>query len=992
MKLTTFRFMRGFAVMLLFLGLTGVALAQSTISGTVTDAESGEPLIGASILVLGTSTGTVTDFDGNYTLNVPANSEALVFSYTGYSAQTVTIDGRTTIDVMLESGETLEEVVVVGYGTVKKEDATGAVVALDSEDFQAGVISSPEQLLQGRAAGVQITQSSGEPGGGISVRIRGTASVRGGNGPLYVVDGVPLDNGNTVGGSGNTGLGNSSARNPLNFINPNDIESINVLKDASAAAIYGARGANGVVIIKTKSGGDGASPVQFNVSTAFSSVANRFDLLSADQFVAEAAEVGANDVDRGGNVDWQDEIFRNAMTTEYGLAFGGGNDKSNYRLSFGYLDQEGVVVKSGLERLNGRISANTTTLNDRLDISVSLTASKIDDQFAPIVDDAGFEGDLLGAALQANPTQPIRNADGTFFQAQDFRNPVAISEYIDDFAETTRLLANVSATLHLSDALNYKITYGYDDATGTRRTDRNVRLQIGNRLDQTGFFPGLGAISTGTNRNQLIEHTLNLDTEVGGNQLQALVGFSYQEFNSEGSFASATNIINPDIRPSDALQNVNLNAFPRSFNASSFINQEELQSYFGRINYNINDRFLLTGTLRIDGSTRFGENNKYGTFPSFSAAWRLSEEDWFPDAFETFKLRAGWGITGNQEFPSNNLSTGAITVNNQGGQQLANLPNPELKWEETTQLNIGVDFGFNNGRITGSLDYFNKRTDDLLFPAITPAPVPPGAGTRFENLENPVFNRGVELTLSGVIIDNASTSWTSTLTGAYLDNEFDPDFGGLLITGAINGQGLSGAFVQAIAGGQPLNSYYIREFAGYDAEGNGIYPNGDDLAFIGEDPLPDVNLGWLNQFTFGDFDFSFFLQGVFGFSIYNNTANAIFLRPNLRNARNITVDAANSGEGANNFGEASSRFLEKGDFVRLQNASIGYNFDTSGWGGISSLRVFVNGQNLLLFTEYSGLDPEVDTNKQINGVPSVGIDYTAYPRARTIQIGLNASF
>ncbi|MEM8585283.1 MAG: SusC/RagA family TonB-linked outer membrane protein [Bacteroidota bacterium] len=985
MKLNTFSIRRLGVLILLCLGLTSVAIAQSSITGTVTDAESGDPLIGASILVLGTSTGTVTDFDGNYTLNVPANAEALIFSYTGYSAQTIELSGQSRVDVSLAAGATLQDVVVVGYGTIRKEDATGAVVALGEDDFQQGVIASPQQLLQGRAAGVQITQSSGEPGGGINVRIRGTASVRGGNGPLYVVDGIPLDNAGAIGSFDNPGLGNVAARNPLTFINPADIESISVLKDASAAAIYGSRGANGVIIVKTKSG-SGDTPLRFNMATAISSITRKWDLLSADQFVSEAAEVGATNVDQGSVTDWQDEIFRTAISQEYGLSFGGGNDKSNYRFSVGYFDQEGIVVKSGLERLTGRISANHTALNDRLELSMSLTASRIEDQFAPITENVGFEGDLIGAALQANPTQAVLDEDGSIFQDTDFRNPVALSTFIDDQAQTTRLLGNLSARFNITDNLNYRFTFGLDDAKGTRRFDRYKDLLV------VGQDPGFGAIATGNNINTLVEHTLNLDTDIGGNNLQAVVGFSYQQFDNSNSFVRAENLVNGDIRPTDALQNVNINSDAGSFLAASGRNVEELQSYFGRVNYNINEKYLLTATVRVDGSTRFGENNKEGVFPSFSLGWRLSEEDWFPSVFESFKLRAGWGITGNQEFPSNNLSIGRIEVDNEGGETFASVANPNLRWEQTEQINIGIDFGFDNGKISGSLDYFDKRTDDLIFPSILANPLPPGSTGAFVNLDNPVFNNGIELTLNLNLIDNATSSWYSTFTGAYLTNEFDPDFTGLLTTGAIDGQGLTGAYVQAIAGGRPLNSYFIREFAGYDSEGNGIYPNGDELTFVGEDPIPDVNIGWLNQFTFGKFDFSFFLQGVFGFSVYNNTANAIFLRPNLRNARNITVDAANSGEGPANFGEVSTRFLEKGDFVRLQNATFGYTFDTSGWGAVSSLRLFVTGQNLLLFTDYTGQDPEVDTNKAINGIPTIGIDYSSYPRARTIQLGLNASF
>lgn len=984
MKLRVNYFSQGL-LLVAFMLLGTWAMAQRTISGIVTDAATKEPLIGANVLVVGTSAGTITDIDGTYSVSVPAGATELEFSYTGYASQKVAIGASSKVDVSLSAGRLLDEVVVVGYGTVRKGDATGAVVAISDKDFNKGVIASPEQLLQGRAAGVQITAASGEPGAGVNIRIRGTSSVRAGNNPLFVVDGVPLDGRDDSAGGTDFGAGSSSARNPLNFLSPEDIETMTVLKDASAAAIYGSRGANGVVLITTKKGKVGTSNATFSAQTSVSNVLKRYDLLSADEYVDAAVKAGANAqaVNFGGATDWQEEIFRTGIAQNYNFSYGGGNQKTLYRFSLGYLDQEGVVENTALRRLSGRLNASHKMLNDKLEFSVQMTASRLNNDYAPITNNAGFEGSLIGAALQANPTRRAVNADGTFPQSVDFRNPLALLAYIDDHGTTSRVLANIGATWHIASGLSYKLNLGVDNAESVRRTGISPKLAFNDIQGQ-----GRAIVDNRYLSSRVVEHTLNFKKAMGSSTIDAVAGFSYQEFQNQGDWVQARFFVTDLISLVDNLDGVNAQDNNNAYRAASDRSVEELQSYFGRVNYSIGDRFIFTGTVRADGSTKFGPNNKYGIFPAINGAWRLSEESFIPEAFYDLKLRAGWGITGNQEFPGN-ASKAILRANNAGVFDIVQFPNPDIRWESTTQTNIGLDFGFAGGRLTGSLDYFNKVTKDLIFLQTFAQPAP-GNATQFFNLDGDVVNSGVELTLDARVVDKKSFNWQVLFNAATLKNEVR-DLPTFVNTGAINGQGLTGAYAQRVISGSPLFAFYLREFGGFTNEGLGIYPNGDLVTYAGS-PIPTFTSGLTNNFTFGNLDLSIFFNGVFGHYIYNNTANAIFLKGNLRNGRNVSRDLANSPESPNNFGEASTRFLEKGDFVRLQNLTVGYTFNTGNWKGINSLRLYLTGQNLLLFTGYTGFDPEVNTDKSLNGIPSFGIDYTAYPSARTISLGLNVGF
>ena len=982
----------------------GALVAQTAVSGIITDADTGDPLIGASVFVTGTSTGTVTDFDGNFSLEAPADAESLTVSYTGYATQELALDGRTTFEVQLASGELLEEVVVVGYGSVKKSDLTGAVVALTEEDFNGGVIVSPEQLIQGRAAGVQITETSGEPGAAVNIRIRGTSSVGANNNPLFVVDGVPLGSEATSASGNISGLGAAPARNPLNFLNPNDIATIDVLKDASATAIYGSRGANGVVLITTKSGTSGAGILQFNSSVGFSNITRKYDLLGAAEFLDAYEELNSADaraaLDGGAEIDWQDEVFRTALTTNNSLAFGDGNESGNYRFSLSYMDQEGIIETSGLQRLSARFNGSKKFIDDRLTIATQITVSDLHDDNVPATSNSGFTGDLIGNILKANPTQQIF-ADPTAENPSIYNqisatepNPLALINLYEGFTNTLRTLGNVSANLEIIDGLSFRTVVGIDRSRSTRTDAQSPDLRLNGILNQ-----GRLDINDLNVSNDLWENYFTYDKDFGTVGFNGLLGYSYQRFERSGRGASYSNFRTNDLEQIvNNLASADQAGTPGSaVGNNSFNTIDELQSFFTRVNFDIDDKYILTATVRADGSTRFGSDNRYGIFPSFAFKWRLLEENFTPEFFSTLALRVGYGVVGNQAIPNNlhqqreRFAGFGFDANGDvagGGLSTVAFENSNLQWESTAQINAGLDWGFNNNRLSGSLDYYRKNTNDLLIQVRSAQPaVQPFV---FQNLDADIINEGVELAINYVAVDQTNFTWDVNFNVGY-NNNVVQNFAGLINTGDIDGQGLTGAFAQRIAEGQPLYAYYLRTFGGFDEEGVSIYPDGDVQEFTGDSPLPTTTGGITNSFTFGDFDASIFFSGQFGHTIYSNTANAFFTAGSLANGRNVQRDVVGNGEGAFNAPDVSTRFLESGDFVRLQNVSLGYSVPIQS-NVVSALRFTVSGQNLFVIDSYSGQDPEVSTNKPIDGVPSIGIDYTAYPRARTVTIGLNASF
>jgi iron complex outermembrane receptor protein len=1008
----------------------GFTQAQETVTGTVTDGEM--PLPGVNIFVKGTSNGTVTDFDGNYSLNNVPNDGVLVFSFVGFAQQEIPVNGRTTIDAtMAEDASALSEVVVIGYGNVQRRDATGAVSTVSSEDFNRGVVASPEELIQGRTAGLQVTTTSGEPGAGVNIRIRGTTSVRGGNDPLFVVDGVPLSGNNVAAGGSNAGFGDSSPKNPLNFLNPQDIESMSVLKDASATAIYGSRGANGVVIITTKSGRGTQSRLDYSTNLGVATPANRYDLLDREEWLDAYSGIGGDveAADFGEDTDWQDEITRTAFTQEHNLSYSNSYNQGNYRVSLGYSDLMGIVENSEMERLSGRLNANHRLFDDKLKLGLQTAISRVNDRRAPISNNSGFQGDLLGGAYRANPTIP---SDPEFFQGQI--NPNALLKYTQDQTETDRFLLNLSAEYSVFEDLSAKVNVGYDKSQSYRGFGISGDIQ-----GIQSAVPGNGRsqINEIENTNKLLEFTLNYEKQFENSKLDALAGYSYQEFDRRGTNVSGWGFQDMDMgamindlqMSREAVENsiqgsyqqygldetgffvnrlfpeiaTDRPAAPSGVNVGAlagdtFYTVDELQSFFGRLNYSIAEKYLFTATLRADGSTRFGGNNKYGFFPSGAFAWQMAEEDFIPEAFSTLKLRVGYGVTGNQEIPYNLYTSrerfGGVGVNDAG---IVNIPgtgqvtfrNEDLKWETTSQTNIGLDFGFMQDRLSGSIDVYYKETTDLLFQTFSAQPA--AQDFVWENLDASVVNKGVEFSLDYDLFSEEEFYWNLGFNISYNDNMVE-DFTGSVQTGGINGQGLTNAYAQLLAGGHPLFSYYLREFGGFDENGQTIYPNGDVQTFTGKSALPTTNLGISTRVEYKNWDLSTFLTGQFGFYVYNNTENAFFTAGALNSGSNVTRDVIGNGEAANNAPDVSTRFLEKGDFLRLQNATLGYNFDINEDSFLNSLRLSVTGQNLFIITDYTGLDPEVNTDKSLNGIPTAGIEYTTYPRARTVTLGLNVSF
>ena len=1022
----------------------GLASAQE-VSGTVSDATG--PLPGASVVVKGTTNGAQTDFDGNFIISDVDASSTLVFSYIGYKTQEVVVGNQTTLNIMMEEdAQALAEVVIIGYGTTTVKDATGAVSAVTSEDFNGGVISSPEQLIQGKTAGVQISQGSGEPGSGVAIRIRGTSSVRSNNDPLFVVDGVPLPSGGSSSEGTDIGVGSSSARNPLSFLNPNDIESMSILKDASSTAIYGSRGANGVVIITTKSGKGGAQGGTWECSSdlSFSSPANDFDLLNRSEFLSAVSAFGGTATDLGNDTDWQSLVTRNSSSTNNNLAYSQNYGSGNVRATFNYGKQFGIVPKSSQERVTGRINLSQRLFEDKLRLDLQTTLSRVNDEAPPLSGSAGSTGDMLGAAYSANPTWPANST----FNPGDRINPLNLLENWQSLTFTDRFLVNFSASYDIVEDLTAKATVGYDKSNSTREAE----------LGSKSFNVGRGAGGNGRGtlndlnlENRLLELTLSYKKEFDNSVLDVLGGFSYQDFNTEGRNVegwgySTTNLNSMARNLTDAASKIESmitgsyqqygyatggdadlfvnRLFPtpetdklgevsipvKSIFTNTFDNTDELQSFFARANYSIASKYLFTATVRADGSSRFGENNRYGIFPSAAFAWKINEEDFMGDAMSTLKLRLSYGITGNQD----GLGYGrfvrrerySTTINgdpnisdggdvNVPGISTVEFANPDLKWEETTQYNVGLDFGFANDRFSGSVDVYRKETRDLLLniEAAQPSPQP----TFFQNLDAVVLNQGAEFSLNYDILQGDDFDWTAGFNVAYNKNEIT-DFDGEIAAGTIRGAGLSNAFAQRLASGQPLYSFYLREFTGFDANGNPVHEGGvDNQQFVGKSALPDFTGGFSTSASYKNWSASMYFNGQFGNYIYNNTANAFFTGGAIGSGNNVTQNVVELAGQEGRFAEASvsTRFLEKGDFVRLQTASISYDVPLKD-GLFKSMRLSLTGQNLFVITDYSGLDPEVSVAPAsaalLNGLPIAGIDYSAFPRPRTYTLGFNVTF
>lgn len=986
MKLKFDYFTKCLLLLLVAVGMSSFAMAQRTIRGTVTDAQTGDPLIGANILVIGTSSGTITDIDGTYELQVPEGATAIEFTYTGYAAQRVTLGTGNVYDVALSAGSVLDEIVVVGYGTARRSDLTGSVVSVGEDDFNKGLIATPDQLLQGRAAGVQILNNSGQPGGASTIRIRGNSSVRAGNQPLFVVDGVQLTGASSKPGTGNGFSGNAVPSNPLNYLNPADIESIQVLKDASATAIYGSRGANGVIIITTKKGKSGAPSIEFGTSLGFSSILRSYDVLDGNEYRAALSEYGLTSGDYGDNVNAMDELMRTGLVNNHNISISGGGGAGTYRVSLGYFDQEGIVKNNDLNRLTANISGSYKFFeSQRFGVDFNLIASRTKENGPAVSTDAGFEGSLIGNALQWNPTHPLYEADGSPVIIPAFGNtslnPLAVIEAYKDRTNTTDYIFSISPSYKITDNLIYKFNYNISDGVGSRRSYTAAWLNLNNIQDR-----GRAAFDERAITNQILTHTLNFDKRLTSDlSFNGLVGYEYQKRTEKGAGMVAQDFIVDDFDYTNIFGNSTQNS--RSVYSYSPPDQE-LQSFLARANFNYADKYLLTASFRADGSSKFGENNRYGYFPAFAFAWNLHNEGFLSDGpFDNLKLRLGWGKTGNSEFDA-----GASQERWGFGQQsiaLENVANPDLKWETTTNINAGIDFALFDYKLTGTIEYFNRTSEDLLFtfPAIPPAP----ASNYWINLDGQNVNKGVEIAMNAQLLDKEDLKWDLGFNAAFISNELKDYTGPNILYGQLFGQGNTGAISMRLESGQPLNSFYLQEFDRIGEDGQSVYLNDGEKAFVG-DPNPDVLLGISTGLSFGKFNLGMNFNGAFGHVIFNNTKMSVLPISNL-GTRNIdaTLLEGSVQEATSNPIAPSSRFLEKGDYLKLANATLTYNLGNIG-NSVKNVRLYLSGTNLLVFTGYDGFDPEVNTENVFNGLPSFGIEYIPYPSARTIVVGANFSF
>ncbi|MFC4873799.1 SusC/RagA family TonB-linked outer membrane protein [Negadavirga shengliensis] len=964
---------------------------ERVIQGVVRDNSENHSMPGVTIMVKGTNTGTVTDVDGSFQLTVEDDAAVLVVSFVGYITKELEIGNQSNFEIFLDQDlQNLEEVVVVGYGTARVRDLTGAVSRVGERDFNKGINVSPDQMIQGKVAGVDIVNNSGAPGGEVTFRIRGASSVRSGNQPLFVVDGVPLDGRNTKPSATAGELGTTEGSNPLNFLNPNDIETIDILKDASATAIYGSRGANGVVLITTKKGKAGTPTMNLQVQSGVSTLARRPDIMDGQTFRQALIHRELQDYDGGTEVDAFDAITRTALTNIINFSVTGGSDKSSYRLSAGYHDQQGIISGSGIKKYTASYNSNYKFLpDDRLQLDISVIANNNVENGAPIAENSNVNGSLVGNAIEWNPTVPFRDAQGNFVQRvyqENGRNvaglptnPMALLAYYHDQSNITSVLGSLGLTYKIVEGLNYRFNVGVNHVKGNRTVDTSGDLFLSTITDL-----GLGVVNTSQLNSSTITHTLTYDKEFANLRMNALGGYELQDYRSYTHNITARGFTMFDVRGTDILQNpsrdnVSVNSYRDPTN--------QIQSYFGRVNLNFSDKFLLTGTMRADGSTKFGENNKYGYFPSFAGAWVISEEDFIPAAskISNLKLRFGWGQTGNQEFPA-----GASQDRYAFGLQslsLVNVANPDLRWETTETYNLGLDFSFFNYKLSGSIEYFDKATKDLLFqlPAIQPAP----AAQYWTNLPATIRNNGLELMLNTVVKESQNISWEIGLNATYLRNQLTNYTGAPVLTGQINGNGLGGGSnSQRLENEQPLYVFKMLEFLGFDENGTAQYSDGEK--FVGN-PNPNFLLGVNTSLDYKQFNFSMSMNGAFGHQVYNNTANAVITAANLGLGRNASETIGLGNENLGNANVVSTRFLEKADFLRMQYATVSYDFGPVG-NTFSNIRMSLTGQNLFLLTNYSGFDPEVNTNRGVGGVPSFGIEYIPYPPARNFMLGLSASF
>ena len=989
-------------------------LAQSgTVTGMVTDAGDGMSLPGATIVVKGTTQGTVTDINGNYTINVEAN-QVLVFSYVGYAPQELVVQPNTTVNVALQSSSlSLEGVVVIGYGVTKKKDATGAVTAISEGSFNKGAIVDPVSLISGKVAGVQISSNGGAPGTSSNIIIRGGSSLNANNSPLFVIDGIPISNDGTGG-----------SRNPLNSINPNDIETFTVLKDASATAIYGSRASNGVIIITTKRGEIGR-PLNINYSGKFTyfEVPKTMDVLSSDEFQDVITTRFSDRVDMLGtwtdpngkmipytavpddrtgytqtmhNTDWQNEIYRNTTGMDHALSATGAWKNLPYRFSLGYTDQNGILETSRFQRTSVSAALNPVLFDDHLKINFNINGSFINNTFA--------NRSAIGSSIQMDPTKPVNSDDGAFGGywawsqnngdpvVQGTTNPMSYIKLTDDQSNVNRFYGNLQLDykLHFLPDLhaNLNLSYDQNNGEGSYKVPPYASWSFNSAQgggDDNEYF--------NENTNELGEFYLNYIKNVPSikSNFNVMAGTSLQHFyNSSTSYNSNVPIIS-DTSNQEYIRDTSINK-----------GEYYLQSYFGRLNYTFNERFLFTATVRADGTSRFSEDNRWGIFPAVAVGWKINEEAFLRDSkvISLLKLRIGWGITGQQDIGGYYDYMGRYTYGNQfamypfGNTYYITLRpegyNENLKWEETTTWNLGVDYAFLNDRIYGTIDVYQRKTKDLL------SWVPAVAGSNLSNYINrnigELENSGIEFAVNGKIISNEKMYWELGFNATYNKNEITELYDGASIpTGGIAGG--VGNNVQEQAVGQPRNAFYVYEQV-YDNDGmpiEGLYVdrNGDGEITTSDkyyyhDPNADFYFGISSNFSYKEWSFSFAGRANFGNYMYNNVQsengwyNRMY-RPEGPYLGNIISSVTNTEFESAQY--HSDFYVQDASFFRMDNITISYTFSNLIQNRLN-LELSATVNNAFVITNYDGIDPEVN----------YGIDNNVYPRTRAWMFGVNLQF
>lgn len=974
-------------MLVMVFSFTIIQAQEKVISGTVTDANDSMGIPGVSVVIKGTTIGTTTDIDGRYTLNVDANS-TIVYSFVGYRTQEIIVGEQSQINVILSvETENLSEVVVIGYGTVKKEDKTGSVTSVSSKDFNKGNITSPQDLLVGKSSGVVITSTGGAPGSGSTIRIRGGSSLNASNDPLIIVDGMPIESvGNNVSGSSNA----------LSFINPNDIETFTVLKDASATAIYGSRASNGVIIINTKKGAKGKMKVNYSANFSVSTPEDYVDVYSGDQLRQIANENrGLYDplnYEKLGteNTDWQDEIFRTSVSHNHNLAFSGSEKNVPYRVSLGYTDQNGILENTDMQRYSGSLNLSPTFFDKSLKVDMNAKFMMTNNNF-------GDDG-AIGSAISMDPTQPVYDgnveSDG-YYQWQNYGanlgtpNPVEQAKAVNNKSDVYRIVANakLNYTFPFVDGLQANLNLATDYTESDGQNNRPT-------TSPSTLVPSAwGKLSdyTAENRNNLLDFYLNYKKEFNSdNRIDVTGGYSWQHFEREGT---------------DYTRSVEDADHPLQIdNQSEFKTENYLVSFFGRLNYAFKNKYLLTGTFRYDGSSRFIDDNKWGFFPSAAFAWKIHEESFMKGigALSNLKLRLGWGKTGQQDVGDDYPAQSKYTTSRQGyyypidGVYSPTLrPNtydPDIKWEETTTQNIGLDFGFLNNRISGSVEYYFRETEDLLNEVTIPS------GSNFSNrlLTNvgSLENKGIEININAVPISTPDMSLNIGFNFTHNEQEVtklllndDPNYIGLTY-----GSGMTGT-TQITRVGEESYSFFVNKQI-YDTNGNpveGLYEdiagnggviNGDNAnKYIYHSPTPKYILGFSARFNYKNFDMSTSLRANIDNYVMNQVASGASYdqMQQIGYWKNMPTYLSETNFVKRQF--TSDYFVENASFLKMDNISAGYSFQDIAGKGIDA-RLSFTVQNVFTITNYSGLDPEVDG----------GIDNNFYPRPRTFTLGVNLNF